>query len=68
MCRLLSDWSSSSAAIELIRLNGIADEQIAESLAYLKKQTTLSDIGEIDGYDNWNAFFLMFCIKAANKP
>jgi hypothetical protein len=68
MCRLLSDWSPSSAAIALIKLNGINDEQIAESLAYLKKQTALSDIRDIDGYENWNAFFIMFCIKAVKKP
>lgn len=67
MCRLLSDWSPSEAAIALIRLNGIDDEQITALLAYLKEQTALSDIDDIDGYDNWNAFFIMFCIKAVKK-
>lgn len=67
MCKLLSEWSPSESAIELIRLNGINDEQIEKSLAYLKSQSELLNIDDIDGYDNWNAFFIMFCVKAATK-
>jgi len=67
MCKLLSEWTPSKAAIDLIKLNGIGDEQIAKSLAYLKQQTELNDIDDIDGYDNWNAFFIMFCVKANKK-
>lgn len=63
MCKLLSDWSPAESAIDLIKLNGIKDEQIERSLAYLKNQSELSDIDNVDGYDNWNAFFIMFCIK-----
>jgi hypothetical protein len=37
-------------------------------LSYLKTQTELEDIDRIDGYDSWNAFFIMFCIKAAGSP
>ena len=62
--RYLSEWSPSSAAIDLIRLNGISDEQIEKSLTYLKNQVELNDINDVDGYDNWSAFFIMFCIKA----
>ena len=40
------------------------DEQIAKSVNYLKSQTELKDIDDIDGYENWNSFFIMFCIKA----
>ncbi len=65
MCRLLSEWSPSEAAIELIKLNGINDQQIARSLAYLRDKSELVDIDDVDGYDNWNAFFIMFCVKAA---
>ncbi len=65
MCRLLSEWSPSEAAIELIKLNGINDQQIARSLAYLRDKSKLVDIEDVDGYDNWNAFFIMFCVKAA---
>ena len=65
MCKSLSEWSPSEAAIDLIKLNGINDQQIARSLAYLRTQSELVDIGDIDGYDNWNAFFIMFCVKAA---
>ena len=65
MCRLLSEWSPSEPAIELIKLNGINDQQIASSLAYLRDKSELVDIDDIDGYDNWNAFFIMFCVKAA---
>ena len=67
MSNLLSEWSPSAPALDLIRLNGISDGQIEKSLTYLKQQTSLSDISDVDGYDNWNTFFIMFCIKA-NKP
>ena len=65
MCKLLSEWSPSEPAIALIKLNGINDEQITQSLSYLKNQQELSNIDDIEGYDNWNAFFIMFCVKAA---
>jgi len=65
MCKLLSEWSPSEPAIALIKLNGINDEQIAQSLTYLKNQQELSNIDDIEGYDNWNAFFIMFCVKVA---
>ncbi len=65
MCRLLSEWSPSEPAIALIKLNGINDQQIARSLAYLRDKSELVDIDDVDGYDNWNAFFIMFCVKAA---
>lgn len=64
MSNLLNEWTPSESALDLIKLNGIEDKQIEESLAYLKGQSSLSDIADIDGYDNWNAFFIMFCIKA----
>jgi hypothetical protein len=67
MSNLLSEWSPSASALDLIRLNGINDRQIEKSLRYLKHQSSLSDISDVDGYDNWNTFFIMFCIKA-NKP
>ena len=68
MCKLLSEWSPSEAAIDLIKLNGINDEQIARSVDYLKSQAELNDIDDVDGYDNWNSFFIMFCVKANKKP
>ncbi len=64
MCKLLEEWSPSKSAMDLIRLNGVDDEQIEKSLAYLRYQTELSDIDDVEGYDNWNAFFIMFCVKA----
>jgi len=64
MCKLLSEWSPSDTAINLIKLNGVNDEQISKSLDYLNNQTELNDIDDVDGYDNWNSFFIMFCIKA----
>ena len=67
MCKLLSEWTPSDAAIDLIKLNNISDEQIQASVSYLKEKTDLRNIDDVDGYDNWNAFFIMFCIKA-NKP
>jgi len=64
MCKLLVEWSPSKPAIDLIKLNGVADEQIEKSLAYLRGQPELVNIDDVDGYDNWNAFFIMFSIKA----
>lgn len=64
MCKLLSEWTPSKPAIDLIKLNGINDEQIEASLQYLKNQSEVNDINDVDGYDNWNSFFIMFCIKA----
>ncbi len=64
MCKLLVEWTPSKSAIDLIKLNGVADEQIEKSLAYLRGQPELVNIDDVDGYDNWNAFFIMFSIKA----
>lgn len=64
MSKYLKDWTPSQAAIDLIKLNGVTDEQIRKSVDYLKRQTDLDDIDNVDGYDNWNTFFIMFCIKA----
>ena len=68
MTKLLSDWSPSEATIDLLKLNGLDDAHIEHSVSYLKTQTELDDIDKIDGYDNWNAFFIMFAIKAAGSP
>jgi len=68
MCKYLKDWTPSKAAIDLIKLNDINDEQIARTLDYLKRESELSDIDLVDGYDNWNSLFIMFCIKANKKP
>ena len=67
MSKFLSEWKPSEAAINLIKLNGISDAQIKKSLSYLKSQENLSNIDDVDGYDNWNTFFIMFCIKANKK-
>jgi hypothetical protein len=67
MCKLLNEWTPSETAIDLIKLNGINDEQIAKTLDYLMSQADLGDIDDVEGYDNWNSFFIIFCIKA-NKP
>ena len=65
MCKLLKDWIPSATAIDLIKLNGIDTTSIEKSLAYLQNQSEISNIDDVDGYDNWNAFFIMFCVKAA---
>lgn len=64
MCKLLSEWSPSKSTIDLIRQNRVTNEQIEKSVEYLKNQTELNNIDDVDGYDNWNSFFIMFCIKA----
>lgn len=68
MSKLLSEWSPSEAAMDLLRLNGFCDDDIEKALTYLKTQTELEDIDRIDGYKDWDAFFIMFCIKAAGSP
>lgn len=67
MSKLLSEWSPSEPAMSLIKLNGVEREQIEKSLAYLKSQSDLNNIDDVDGYDNWDAFFIMFCVKANKK-
>ena len=67
MSKFLSQWSPSQAAIDLIKLNGLDDAHIEKSVNYLKTQTELENIVDVEGYDNWNAFFIMFCIKAGGK-
>ena len=64
MTKCIQDWQPSRAALELVKLNGATDEHIAKSVAYLKGDSNLNDIDEVEGYDNWDAFFIMFCIKA----
>lgn len=54
--------------MDLLRLNGLKDDDTEKALAYLKTQTELEDIDRINGYDSWDAFFIMFCIKAAGSP
>ena len=67
MSDLLSEWMPSQATIDVIKLNGIDDAHIAKTVEYLKKETELNHIDDIDGYDNWNSFFIIFCIKAHNN-
>lgn len=66
MKKLISEWQPSGSALDLVRLNGVADDQIDKSVEYLKGHSDLNNIDDVDGYDNWDAFFIMFCIKA--KP
>lgn len=66
MCKLLSEWSPSESAIDLIKLNGITDQQIEKALQYLKHQTEILNIDNVEGYDSWNSFFIMFCVKAGS--
>ena len=63
MSKLLSEWSPSQATIDLIKLNGLTDEQIDKALQYLKSQEDLNNIDDVEGYDNWSSLFVMFCIK-----
>ena len=67
MSKLLSEWSPSEPALNLIKLNGVEDEQLQMSLEYLKGQNDLSNIDDVEGYDNWDVFFIMFCLKANKK-
>ena len=64
MSKLLKDWKPSQATIDVIKLNEIDDKHISNTVEYLKNETELENIDDIDGYDNWNSFFIIFCIKA----
>ena len=64
MSKLLKDWMPSQATIDVIKLNEIDDKHISNTVEYLKNETELNNIDDIDGYDNWNSFFIIFCIKA----
>ena len=64
MSKFLKDWTPSQAAVDVIKLNEIDDEHIAKTVEYLKNETELDNIDDLDGYDNWNSFFIIFCIKA----
>lgn len=68
MSKLLSEWAPSEGTIDLLHLNGIEDKNIDAALEYLKTQTELEGIDRIDGYKDWDAFFIMFCIKAGGSP
>lgn len=67
MSKLLSEWSPSSATIDVIKLNGIDDEHISKTVEFLKNNSGLKNIDDVSGYDNWNSFFIIFCIKAHNN-
>ncbi len=64
---LLQDWQPTQTTLELLELNGVNQQQIAQALDYLKQQSGLHSIADIEGYDNWNAFFIMFCIKLSKQ-
>ncbi len=64
MSNLLSKWMPSQETIDVIKLNGIDDEHISKTINYLKNETELNNINDLDGYDNWSAFFIIFCIKS----
>jgi len=64
MSKKLSEWQPSNAALDLIKLNGLTDKMVDDTLAYLKNKTDLENIDDVEGYDNWDAFFIMFCVKA----
>lgn len=64
---LLEDWQPSQAALDLLELNGVSQQQIEQAKVYLKQRSGLHSIEDIDGYDNWNAFFIMFCIKLSKQ-
>jgi hypothetical protein len=64
---LLQDWQPSEAALNLLDLNGVSQQQIDRALDYLRQQSGLHSLADIEGYDNWNSFFIMFCIKLSKQ-
>lgn len=64
---LLQNWQPSQAALDLLELNGVSQQQIEHALNFLRQQSGLRDLTDIPGYDNWNAFFIMFCVKLSKQ-
>ena len=64
MSKQIKEWQPSDSALDLVKLNGISNDQVAKSVEYLKSHADLNNIDDVDGYDNWDSLFIMFCIKA----
>ena len=62
--KILKNWLPSQSAVNMLKLNGVTNEMIQKSVYYLKEKTDLKHIDDIEGYSNWNAFFIVFCVKA----
>jgi len=62
--KLLSEWTPSQAAIDLVKLNGADDNHIVNTVDYLKNEMNVKNIDDVEGYDNWDSLFIIFCIKA----
>jgi len=64
MNKILKNWLPSQAAVNVLKLNGVTNEMIQKSVHYLKSQTELKHIDDVENYSNWNSFFIVFCLKA----
>ena len=62
--KILKNWLPSQSAVNMLKLNGVTNEMIQKSVYYLKDKSGLKHIDDIEGYTNWNAFFIVFCVKA----
>ena len=64
MSKLLCHWTPSHATINVLKKNGVSIDMIKKSVQYLKDQNVIKHIDDVEGYSNWNSFFLVFCVKA----
>ena len=62
--KILENWLPSQSAVNVLKLNGVTNETIQDSVRFLKSQRNLKHIDDIEGYSNWNSFFIVFCTKA----
>ena len=73
MNKILKNWLPSQACVNILKLNGVTNEMIQKSVHFLKSQNELKHIDDVEGYSDWNSFFIVFCNKAnkinvKNKP
>lgn len=61
---LTEDWVPSDETLRLLKLNGLSDDHIVASMRFIKTKFGGTSIDDIEGYDSWSAFFILFCIKA----
>lgn len=64
MTILPADWQASPETIRILKLNEIPDDHIAQATHFFVTKFVDTSIDDVESYDNWNALFLMFAVKA----
>lgn len=64
---LINHWQPSKDTLDILKLNGMPDEHIRQSVSYLKDKFLNTSIDDIEGYNSWSELFIVFCIKAFDE-